>query len=84
MFLGSTHPLTEMITSQDGSCIQLTNLPPSCADCHYIWELQPPRIIRACPDLYRNCFTFNIFSQQILKQNSLISNPKPPSEQINL
>jgi hypothetical protein len=32
-------------------CIGLTTLPPSCADCLEIWELQPPGILRACPGL---------------------------------
>jgi hypothetical protein len=37
-------------------CKRLTILPPSCADCLEIWE--PPGTIRACPGLYRGCFTF--------------------------
>jgi hypothetical protein len=28
-----------------------TTLPPSCADCLEIWELQPPGTLRACPGL---------------------------------
>jgi hypothetical protein len=31
-------------------------LPPSCADCHEIWEPQPPGTLRACPGLYWDCF----------------------------
>ena len=38
-----------------GQCELLTILPPSFADCFEIWEPQP---LRACPGLYRNCFTF--------------------------
>jgi hypothetical protein len=34
-------------------CIGLTNLPLSCA-----WEPQPPGTLRACPDVYMDCFTF--------------------------
>jgi hypothetical protein len=50
MALVSTRPLTEMSTgSKRGRCVGLTNLPPSCADCLEIWELQPPGILRACP-----------------------------------
>ena len=39
-------------------CVGLTTLPHSCADCLEIWELQPPGTLRACPRLYRDCFTF--------------------------
>jgi hypothetical protein len=48
MTLGSTQPLTEMSTrsillkGKSGRCVGLTTLPPSCADCLEIWELQPP------------------------------------------
>jgi len=34
-----------------GGCISLTTLPPSCADCHEIWEPEPPETLRACPGL---------------------------------
>ena len=49
MALGSTQPLTEMSTrnislkgggGEGGRCVGLTTLPPSCADCLEIWELQ--------------------------------------------
>ena len=61
MALGSTHPLTEMSTrsisgGKGGQCVGLRILPPSCADFLEIWE--PPGKLRACPDLYRDCFTF--------------------------
>jgi len=56
MALGSTQPLTEMITrifpaSKGGRCVRLTPLPPSCADCLEIWESEPPGTLRACPGL---------------------------------
>ena len=38
-----------------GRCVSLTNLPPSCLE---IWEPQPSTTFRACPGLYRDCFTF--------------------------
>ena len=38
-------------------CLELKNLPPSCADCHEIWEPQPPGNLWTCPGLYRGCFT---------------------------
>jgi len=41
---------------KDGRCVGLTTLPHSCADCLEIWEPQPPGTLRACPDLYRDCF----------------------------
>jgi hypothetical protein len=34
-----------------GRCVQLTTLPPSCADCHEIWEPQPPGTLRASPEV---------------------------------
>jgi len=39
-----------------GRCVGLT-LPPSRADCFEIWEHHPPGTFRACPSLYRDCFT---------------------------
>jgi hypothetical protein len=49
MALGLTQPLTGMSEFQEyflegngGRCVGLTTLPPSCADCLEIWELQPP------------------------------------------
>jgi len=64
MFLGSPQPLTEMSTMGDkgGRCVGLTTLPPSCADCHEIWEPQPPGILRVCPGLQWDCFTFTFTS----------------------
>jgi hypothetical protein len=31
-----------------GRCVGLTTLPPSCVDCHEIWEPQPPWTLWAC------------------------------------
>ena len=55
MALGSTQPLTE--TSTSNIFLGLTILPPSCAECLEIWELQPPGTLRAYPGMYRDCFT---------------------------
>jgi len=41
-----TQPLTD-----GGWCVGLTTLPPSCADCHEIWEHQPPGTLWTCPGL---------------------------------
>jgi hypothetical protein len=38
--------------------MRLTTLPPSCTECLEIWNSQRPGILRACPGLYRDCFTF--------------------------
>jgi hypothetical protein len=51
--LESTQPLTEMSTrdifwGNGGQCMGLTALPPSCADCVEIWQLQPPGALWAC------------------------------------
>ena len=63
MSLGSTQPLTEMSTmaGKGGRCVGLT-LPPSYADCHEIWEPQPPGTLRACPGLEWDCFSFTFTS----------------------
>jgi hypothetical protein len=34
-----------------GRCVALTNLPPSCADCLEIWELQLPGTLKTCPGI---------------------------------
>ena len=57
--LGSTQPLTEISTrniywGKGGRCVRLTTLPSSRADCLEIWEPQPPRILAACPGVYRH------------------------------
>jgi len=64
MSLGSTQPLTEMSTigGKVGRCVGLTTLPPSCADCHEIWEPQLPGNLRACQGLEWDCFTFTFTS----------------------
>jgi len=33
-------------------CVELTTLPPSCADCLEIWEPQTPGTLRACTGVY--------------------------------
>ena len=45
------------LEDQDGRCISLTILPPPCADCIEMCEPRPSGTPRACPGLYRNCFT---------------------------
>ena len=42
---------------KSGRSVGLTTLPLTCADYLAIWQSQPPGTHRACPDLYRNCFT---------------------------
>jgi hypothetical protein len=41
-----------------GPCVELTTLPPSCADCLDIWEPQHPGNLRACPDLLWDCLLY--------------------------
>lgn len=43
---------------KSGRSTGLTKLQISRFECLEIWELQPPGPIRACPGLYRNCYTF--------------------------
>jgi hypothetical protein len=40
--------------------VGLTTLPLPCANCLEIWEPQPPGSLRACPGVYRDCFTFTL------------------------
>jgi hypothetical protein len=63
MALGSTQPVTEMSDrniswGKGGWCVRLTTLPPSCSNCLEIWEPHSPGTLWACPELYRECFTF--------------------------
>jgi len=61
--LGSTQPQTEISWGggvKGGRYAGLT-IPPSCADCHEIWQVQPRRTFRACPALYRDYFTSFFF-----------------------
>ena len=37
------------VWGKGGRCVGLTTLQPSCADCHEIWEPQPPGTLRNCP-----------------------------------
>jgi len=69
MALGSNQPSSKMNTrnilyfvgGKGGRCVGLTTLPHSCADCLDIWEPQTLGTLRACPDLYRDCFSFFTF-----------------------
>ena len=36
---------------EGGCCIRIITLPPSCAECHEVWEPQPSRTLTACPGL---------------------------------
>ena len=67
MALGSKKPLKEMSIrniflrgDKGGRCVGLTTLLPSCADCLEIGEPQSVGTLRACPDLYRDCFRFTM------------------------
>jgi hypothetical protein len=40
-----------ILGGKGGRCVGLTTLPPSCADCHEIWEPYLPGTSRACPGL---------------------------------
>jgi hypothetical protein len=44
-----------------GQCLELTTLPPSCADFLEIWEPQSPGTLRACP---WDCLTYTYTSIQ--------------------
>ena len=57
MALGSTQALVKMSTSKGSRCVRLTTSPPSCAECHEIWEPKSPGTLWATPGLLRDCFT---------------------------
>jgi hypothetical protein len=70
MVLRSTQHRIEMSTrkiswGKGDRCVGLTTLPPSCADCHEIWKLQPPGTLMACPGLYRDCFPFKGWNSSV-------------------
>ena len=54
-------------------CVGLTALPPARADCHEIWEPEPPGTLGACPGLYIDCFTFTFTLSSILEVKNEIS-----------
>jgi len=61
MALGSTQPPVKMSTrnipgGKDGRCVRLTS-PPSCAECHEIWEPKPPGTLWATLGLLWDSFT---------------------------
>jgi len=59
MDLVSTQPLTEMSTRNiSWEWGWGVTLPSWCAHFFKIWEPQIPETLRACPCLYRVCFTF--------------------------
>jgi hypothetical protein len=55
-----------------GRCVGLIALLPSCADCFEIWEPHPPGNLRACPGLYRDCFTSYRTYQGLMFQRVLL------------
>jgi hypothetical protein len=69
MALWLANTLTEMSTeeyflgSKGGRCVQLTNLPISCADYLEIWEAELPGTLSTCPGMQWDCFTFTVINK---------------------
>jgi len=57
--------------SKGGRCVGLTTLPPSCADCLEIWELQPPGTLRASRSVMRLLY-FCHYACSLLSKNRTI------------
>ena len=57
-----------------GRCVRLTTSPPSCAECHEIWEPQTLGTLWATPGLLRDCFTFTccVYGKEILILKSTV------------
>jgi hypothetical protein len=76
MALGSTQPLVIMSTrnipgGKGDRSVRLTS-PPSCAECHEIWEPKPPGTLWATPVLLRDCFIFfNTYDLQALQRHTM-------------
>ena len=63
-------------------CVGMTTLPSSCTE---IWEPQPSGTLRACPDLYKDCFIFYPFHnarEQVMFYR--IRNLYPPAQTITV
>jgi hypothetical protein len=61
-----------------GRCTGLKNLQTSCAECLEIWEPQPPWTLRACPGLYRDCYSFVLsFVLSVCNQRRIIGEGCP-------
>jgi len=63
MALGLTQPLVKMSTrripgGKGGRCMRLTTSPPLRAECHEIWEPEPPGTLWATLGLLWDSFTF--------------------------
>jgi hypothetical protein len=70
MALGSTQPQVKMSTrnipgGKGGRCVRLITSPPSCAECHEIWEPKTPGTLWATPDLLRDCLPLSFHKYSI-------------------
>jgi hypothetical protein len=71
--LGQTQPLNRneyqeyCLGVKGRRCIGLTTLTPSCADCHEIWESQPPRTLWACPGIVLPFLSFIMLSSSSVR-----------------
>jgi hypothetical protein len=71
------HMATEMSTGnlswggKGGRCVELTTLPPSCADCLKTWKPRPPGALRAFLGLYGTALPF--FLQNCIQLLSILT-----------
>jgi hypothetical protein len=72
------------VGGKGGRYVGLTTLPPSCAECHEVWESQPPGTLWACPGILWDCFTSTFTTTVDLTKHICQNNTKQKTHKIYL